>query len=250
MKKNLHAILQVENDDSTLSKFYNILNIILTLISLLPLLFHQQTDTLLNIEIIAVFFFIIDYLLRWFTADYELPNKSKLKAYLIYPFTFYAIIDLLAILPFVTILNQSLRLFRLFRLFRSLRVFRTFRIFRHSKTLGILIRTIKKQRDSLLIVGGVVVAYIFIAALLVFNVEPETFPSFLQALLWATSSLTTATYGDIYPTSPTGQILSIISYIVGIGVVALPSSILTAGYIDEIEKITEIEIEEDGEIEE
>lgn len=244
MKKNLHAILKVENDDSSLSKFYNILNILLSLISLIPLLFHAQTDTLLNIEIIAVIFFAIDYLLRWFTADYELPKKTKAKAYLTYPFTFYAIIDLLAILPFLTILNQSLRLFRLFRLVRSLRVFRTFRIFRYSKTLGILIRTIKKQKDSLLIVGGVTIAYIFIAALLVFNVEPETFPSFLQALLWATSSLTTATYGDIYPTSPMGQILSIISYLVGVGVVALPSSILTAGYIDEIEKEKDIEIEE------
>lgn len=244
MEENLHAILNVDNSNTTLSKFYNILNIILSVISLIPLLFHTQTDTLFNIEIVVLIFFMIDYLLRWYTADLEQPKKTKLKAYATYPLTFYAIIDLLAILPFLTILNQSLRLFRIFRLVRSLRVFRTFRIFRHSKTLGILIRTVKKQQDSLLIVGGLTLAYIFIAALLVFNVEPDTFETFLDAVFWATSSLTTATYGDIFPTSTVGQILSIISYLIGVGIIALPSSLLTAGYIDEIKKEKDLNIED------
>lgn len=243
-KENLHLILEVDDDSSRTSQIYNVLNIIFTLGSLVPLLFHEQTDVLIGIETICVLFFGIDYLLRWYTADKEFPNKSKTRAYLTYPITMYAIFDLLAILPFLTVLNQSLRLFRIFRLIRSLRIFRAFRIFRHSKTLGIFLRTVKRQRDSLVIVGALTGAYIFIAALLVFNIEPETFPSFLEALFWATSSLTTATYGDIFPTSALGQILSIFSYLVGVLIIALPSSIITAGYIDEMKKEQGIEIEE------
>ena len=245
MKKKLHAILNVDNSNSPLSKIYNLLNIMFSIVSIVPLLFHQQTETLWTIEVVAVIFFILDYFLRWLTADYELSESNKVKAYFIYPFTFYAIIDSLAILPFLTIINQSLRLFRLFRLSRSLRIFRVFRIFRHSKSLDLLIRTIKKIKDPLIIVGILTVTYIFISSLIVFNIEPDTYPTFLEALLWATSSLTTATYGDIYPKSTLGQIISIISYLVGVGVVALPSSILTAGYINEVKNAKEIEIKDE-----
>lgn len=244
MKEKLHAILSVDDDSSKISKLYNITNIGMTLISLIPLMFNRQTETLLDIETIAAVFFVIDYLLQWFTADQQFQEKDGIRPYIAYPFTFYAIVDLLAILPFLGLLNQSLRLFRLFRLFRSLRVFRAFRLFRNSKAIGVLSRTIKKQRTSLAIVGVVVVGYILIAALLVFNLEPDSFPSFLEALLWATESLTTATYSDYYPTSAIGQILSMFSYLVGVGVIALPSSILTAGYIDELEKEKDVNVDE------
>lgn len=101
------------------------------------------------------------------------------------------------------------------------------------------------MKDPLIIVGILTVTYIFISSLIVFNIEPDTYPTFLEALLWATSSLTTATYGDIYPKSTLGQIISIISYLVGVGVVALPSSILTAGYINEVKNAKEIEIKDE-----
>lgn len=236
MKEKLHSILKVEDTSDLTSKLYNYLNIGMTVISLVPLMFNRQSESLLTIEMIAAIFFIIDYLLRWFTADKEMQDKNPVAAYFTYPFTFYAIVDLLAVLPFLGLINQTLRLFRVFRLFRSLRVFRAFRLFQNSKSFGILKRTLRKQKDSLVIVGIVVSSYIFIAALLVFNLEPDTFPSFLQALLWSTESLTTATYSDHYPSSNIGQVLSIISYLVGVGIIALPTSILTAGYIDELEK--------------
>lgn len=244
MKEKLYSILSVDDESSTPSKLYNYTNIGMTLVSLVPLMFNRQTDTHLTIEMIAMIFFILDYLLRWFTADIRYPEKSPLKAYLTHPFTVYAVIDVLAILPFLGVLDQTLRIFRLFRLFRSLRVFRVFHLFRSSKSLGILARTLQTQKESLMTVGVIVIAYLFIAALLLFNVEPDTFPTFLEALVWATSSLTTATYGDNYPISKVGQVLSIVSYLVGVGVVALPSSILTAGYIDELEKEEEMRKQE------
>lgn len=250
MREKLHEILSVEDTDSLTSKSYNYVNIGMTLISLVPLMFNRQSESLLSIEIVAAIFFAIDYLLRWVTADYELGKRSKKVALLTYPFSWYAIVDLLALLPFLGLIDQSLRLFRLFRLFRSLRVFRAIRLFRNSKSFSVLARAVSKQKDSLLIVGVVVSSYIFIAALLVFNLEPDTFPSFLQAILWATESLTTATYTDYYPTSGVGQALSIVSYLVGVGIIALPSSILTAGYINELEHEKGLNPEQEEEIKE
>lgn len=235
MRKQLYSILDVQDNHSLLSKSYNIANILITLISLIPLLFHQQTEALIIVEGLTIVFFVIDYILRFMTADIKFGYKKPLVAFISYPFTPYAIIDLLAILPFLTVLNQSLRLFRLFRLARSLRIFRTFRVFRFSKSYALLERTIKKQKDSLILVIGLTLAYIFIAALLVFNIEPETFPSFLEALYWSTASVTTVAYGDVYPTSVIGQVFSMLSYLVGVMIIALPTSVITAGYIDEIE---------------
>ena len=78
--------------------------------------------------------------------------------------------------------------------------------------------------------------YIFISALVIFNVEPETFGSFFDAVYWATVSLTTMGYGDIYPVSTIGRIVTMLSSFIGIAIVALPAGILTAGYMEELEE--------------
>ena len=237
MRKELYRVLDVEDVVSIHSKIYNLVNIFMIAISVIPLLYREQSPILLRLEIIAVIFFALDYIFRFITADFKLSNKSKATAFLIYPFTPYAIIDLLSILPSLTFVNQSLRLFRLLRLSRSLRVFRTFKLFRYSKSFDLLLRAINKQKEPLMLVGGMIISYIFIAALLVFNLEPETFSTFLDALNWSTSSLTTVTYGDIYPMSTLGQLISMLSNVLGVVIIALPTSIITAGYIEELEEI-------------
>lgn len=237
MRKELYRVLDVEDDVSIQSKAYNVINIFMIAISLIPLLFKDQSVFLIRLEFVAVVFFLLDYILRFFTADYKFPEKGTLESFISYPFAPFAIIDLLSILPSLTFINQSFRLFRLLRLSRSLRVFRTFKLFRYSKSFELLIQAIKKQKDPLVLVGGMIVTYIFVAALLVFNVEPDTFPTFLDALNWSTSSLTTVTYGDVYPTSTLGQLISMLSNIIGVVIIALPTSIITAGYIEELEGI-------------
>lgn len=237
MRKTLYSILDVQDSQSWQSKVYNVLNVVLTLISLIPLVIIQQTDRVLTIERVVVVFYIVDYLLRLITADIKFSKKEPISAFMTYPFTPYAIIDLLAILPSLTILNQSLRLFRLLRLARSLRVFRTFRLFRYSKSFLMLKRTVKKQKESLVLVLGLTLTYIIVAALLVFNIEPETFPTFMDALYWSASSVTTVTYGNIYPVSMVGQLFSMLSNIVGVMIIALPTSVITAGYVEELEAL-------------
>ena len=88
------------------------------------------------------------------------------------------------------------------------------------------------------------ISYIIISALVIFNVEPDSFDSLFEAVYWATISLTTVGYGDIYPVTEVGRIITMISSLFGIAVVALPSGIITAGYMAELNKITDGENDE------
>ena len=232
MRKRIYEIIEVAEGEDKSSQIYDIFMIISIVLSIVPLAFKESNVCFLAIDKITVCIFIIDYLLRIITADKKL--NEGMVSFLKYPFTPMAVIDLISILPSVMYINSSLKLLRLFRLFRALRVFRVFKAFRYSKNIRIIINVFKKQRDALTIVGVLAIGYIFTTALVIFNVEPETFNSFFDALYWATVSLTTMGYGDIYAVTNIGQLITMISAVFGIAIVALPAGIITAGYMEEI----------------
>lgn len=141
-------------------------------------------------------------------------------------------IDLLSILPAIIVLNKGFKLFRILRIFRTFRVFRVFKAFRYSKSIIIIIKVVKNSKDALIAVCTFAVGYILVSALIIFNVEGDSFEIFFDAIYWATVSLTTVGYGDIYPITTAGRIVTMISSFFGIAVVALPAGIITAGYMD------------------
>jgi voltage-gated potassium channel len=96
--------------------------------------------------------------------------------------------------------------------------------------MGIL----KKSQKPLTAVGSLAIGYIVISAIIVFNIEPETYNSFFDAIYWAACTLTTVGYGDVYPVTITGRVISMISAVVGIALIALPSGIITSAYLDEL----------------
>ena len=102
----------------------------------------------------------------------------------------------------------------------------------------------KRQKGPLSYVLILAVGYIVISALIIFNVEPDSFNTFFDAIYWATVSLTTMGYGDIYPVTEIGRIVTMVSSLFGIAIIALPAGIITAGYMDEIKNISETENEE------
>ena len=97
----------------------------------------------------------------------------------------------------------------------------------------------KESKDSLVAVCLLAIGYILVSALVIFNVEPESFKSFFEAIYWATVSLTTVGYGDVYPVSALGRIITMVSSVFGIAIVALPAGIITAGYMTELQKSKE-----------
>jgi SAM-dependent methyltransferase len=96
----------------------------------------------------------------------------------------------------------------------------------------IIVKVIRNSKDALLAVCTFALGYILISALVIFNVEADSFETFFDAIYWATVSLTTVGYGDIYPITTTGRIITMISSFFGIAVVALPAGIITAGYME------------------
>ena len=231
-RKRLYEVIEVADDSDKISNAYDVFMMITIVVSIIPLAFKSSNPVFNVIDKITVVIFIFDYLLRLITADYKL-NKG-IKSFVLYPFTLMAIIDILAILPSLMIVNSGLRLLKVIRLLRTLRVFRVFKAIRYSNNIQMILGVFKRTKESLLVVCGIAIMYTLVSALVIFNVEPDTFENFFEAVYWATVSLTTMGYGDIYPISVAGRIVTMISSFMGIAIVALPAGIITSGLMEEI----------------
>lgn len=233
MRKRIFEIIEVAEENDKQSHVYDLSMIVVIIISIIPLAFKEPPAVWATIDKVCVFIFIIDYVLRLITADFKYQSKSAL-SFIRYPFSPMAIIDLVSILPSFILINKGFRLLRLLRLARALRVFRVFKALRYSKNFEIIVTVIRKSKDSLLAVCAMAITYILVSALIIFTIEPDSFDNFFEALYWATVSLTTVGYGDIYPVTTTGRVITMISSFFGIAVIALPAGIITAGFMDEL----------------
>lgn len=234
MRKRLYEIVTASGSDDRVSSGYDAFMIVLIVISLVPLAFKDETPFLSALDKTCACVFVLDYLARWMTADYKYGNRSVL-SFVRYPFSFMAVIDLLSVLPSFTVMNSCFKVLRMARMFRALRVLRVLKAARYSRSLQIILRVFRRSREALLTVGTLALAYILICALVILNVEPESFENFYDAVYWACVSLTTMGYGDIYPVTAVGRFFTMISSFLGIAIVALPAGIITAGYMAEVE---------------
>ncbi|MBR4905576.1 MAG: ion transporter [Clostridia bacterium] len=252
MRKRVFEIIETSKHNDRLSAIYDAFMMIVIVLSLIPLAFKTEHIVFLVIDKVAVVIFIVDYCLRLFTADYKL-NKGVVSFFL-YPITPMAILDLLCILPSLSIISNGFRILKVFRLFRTLRVFRVFKAVRYSKSIQMIKYVFKTQKKPLITVGILASVYILISALVIFNVEPDSFDTFFDAVYWATVSLTTMGYGDIYPVTTVGRIVTMLSSIFGIAIIALPAGIITAGFMerlnDPVEQKKDAEMEKMKEAEE
>ena len=235
MRKRIFKIIEKSESGDKLSSVYDVVMMIMIVLSLLPLAFKEEHRIFHMMDKMTVTVFIVDYLLRWMTSDYKY-DKKKWTVFVKYPFSMMAIVDLISILPSLTIVNNGFKVLRVVRMIRTLKVFRIFKAVRYSKSFEIIGNVIKNSKSSLIAVCILAVGYIVISALVIFNVEPESFYNFFDAIYWATVSLTTVGYGDIYPVTTMGRVITMISSIFGIAIVALPAGIITAGYMNEIQK--------------
>lgn len=237
IREQIKELIDTRND-KIYSRIYDWIMLSAIVIGILPLMFREHQRLFWYFDLISGICYVIDYILRWMTADMR-SKHSRVTAFLLYPFTPMAIIDLLSILPTFNMISPTFKVARVSRLLRLLRVIK---IIRYYEPLEIILAVIRRQSRILWTVFSLAIFYIFITALIMFNAEedinPETgqylFTTFFDAFYWAACTLTTVGYGDLYPISNIGRVISIISSMVGIAIIALPSGIVTAGYIDEL----------------
>lgn len=232
VRRKIYDIIEIADNDNIASQIYDRFMLVCIIVSIIPLCFKQTNVLFYWIERISVTVFIVDYILRWATADYKY-GSSKKDVFIKYPFSFYAIVDLLSILPSLKVLNSGFKLVRLFRLNKA---FKALKLLRYSKSFNLILSVVEKERRALMAVCVLAGGYILLSALIMFQVEPDSFETFFDAIYWAVVTLTTVGYGDIYPTSDIGRIVSMFSSFMGIAIVALPTGIITAGYMNELNK--------------
>ena len=231
-KRRVYEVIEVSNVGDRSSRAYDVVITTAVIVGLLPMTLKGENLYTRLIELLTGFIFLTDYCVRVYTADFKMGYKS-IKAYIAYVLTPLAIMDLLAIIPVITLFIPVSGFIRLLKLFRF---FRVFKLIRYSKTMIVIANVIRKVKSQLLAVLILILIYIFVSAMLVFQMEQEIFDSFLDALYWATISITTIGYGDISPVTPVGRIITMISALVGMAIIALPTGIITAAYMNETNK--------------
>ncbi|MEE0705006.1 MAG: potassium channel family protein [Adlercreutzia sp.] len=231
MRYRIYQLVHVTQGEGKAARLYDGLMIAAIIVSLIPLCFKQYPTAFFMTDAIVTALFIVDYGLRWATADFKL--RRGWESFLLYPFTPMAIVDLISILPFFLPMNRGFKALRLLRLVRALRAIR---YIRESRSFQVIAAVLDREKSLLMSVGALAVGYIVACALVVFNVEPESFDNFFEAIYWACVSLTTVGYGDVYPVTEAGRVVTMVSSLVGVALIALPAGIITGGYIDEMRK--------------
>ncbi|MCH5296346.1 MAG: ion transporter [Ruminococcus sp.] len=239
MKKRAFEIIQQANPNDFASRIFDTFIITLIIVNLIIIIVEtfsipNDLQTVLNYaETISVIIFSAEYILRVWTADSLYPRKSPLKARIKYIFSFMALIDLLAILPFYLPLFIPIDL-RVLRTVRVIRLLRIFKINRYTNALNTIGQVFKNKASQLISSIMVVGLLMIISSVLMYNIEnsvqPGAFSNAIETMWWTVTTLTTVGYGDVYPITASGKILATIISFLGIGMVAVPTGIITAGF--------------------
>lgn len=241
-KKRVFDIIQIGNAGDWQSRTFDFAIIFMILTNLFLAIFEtydcaQPYLPMMHvIEGITVVCFTIEYILRVWTSDYLYPNLDKSAALRRYVFSFTGIIDLLSFLPFYLPFFFPSGVVA-FRMFRVVRIFRLFRINAYYDALNVITDVIRSKKDQLLSSIFIILVLITAASLAMYSLEheaqPEVFRNAFSGIWWAVSTLLTVGYGDIYPVTTLGRILGIMITFLGVGMVAIPTGILSAGFVEQ-----------------
>ena len=243
-KAKVFEVIQPAENGKLASRIFDsfiMLLITISVISIFLVTFDPPEKTLAvlrQFERLSLILFSVEYLLRIWTSDLLFPNEKRLNALFKYMTSGMAIIDLLAILPFyLHFLFPSV--FLGLRTFRLIRLLRIFKLNRYSDSLNSIGAVFKSKAREILVSFFVVVLLLIVASLLIYYAEhdaqPDNFKNAFSGLWWAVATLTTVGYGDIYPITIVGRIIGALIAILGIGMVAIPTGIISSGFMEHIQ---------------
>lgn len=246
-RRRISEIIEVGNDQDWPSRLYDVLNalaIVLNLTASILYTFAQVRarwgGALLTLEHVTVAFFAVDYCLRLWTARCLHPKLSEPRAVFAYALSFSGLVDLLSFLPyFLPIFFPSGAV--AFRMFRVVRIFRLFRINAYYDSLNVITQVITSKAQQLLSSVFIILVLMLASSLCMYSLEheaqPQVFSNAFSGIWWSVSTLLTVGYGDIYPITTLGKLFGIVITFLGVGMVAIPTGIISAGFVDQYSRI-------------
>ena len=246
LQKKLFSMVSIGVTDNRLNQSYDIISTLALIINLVAAfaatfdnIVAEHGELLSAIEAITVAFFAVDYVLRLITASQQYPGYDQGRAMVKYATSGYGIIDLLSFLPhYLPVFFPSGA--AVFRMFRVVRIFRLFRVNAYSDSLTLIGNVIKSKKTQIMASVFIIVLLMLASSLAMYSLEheaqPDVFKNAFSAIWWSTSTLLTVGYGDIYPITPLGQVLGIVITFLGVGLVAIPTGIMSAGFVEEYQK--------------
>ncbi len=245
MKRKIFNIIQIGDKSNPLSRLFDIFiaivigdNILVTFLqtfdelSFLFPAFHV-------IEVVTILIFCVEYILRIWTADYLYPDKSEFRSRLRFLISFDGIIDLLTILPFFFLSGMVI-----FRMLRVARIFHLFRLNARYDSFNVITTVLYEKRNQIISSVFIVLVLMLASSLCMYSVEhdsqPKVFSNAFSGIWWSMSTLLTVGYGDIYPITTLGQIMAICIAYLGVGAVAIPTGIISAGFVEQYQRKSSI----------
>ena len=243
-RRRIFTIIQMGNLSDFPSRAYDISLVIAVAVNIFIAIFDTFEQAapyegiIWAVECVTVVFFAIDYILRIWTADYLYENMSPGKARLKFIFSWAGLVDLLSCLPFLVSSGGGA-----LRMFRIIRILRVFRIHHYADPLRVIGDVLKKKQGQLLSSIFIVMILMVASSLMMYNLEheaqPEAFANAFSGFWWAANTLLTVGYGDIVPVTLAGKICGTLLTFLGVGMVAIPTGILSAGFMEQVSIVRE-----------
>lgn len=243
MRKRIFDIIQIGKREDFPSRFFDFF-IVFTIFANITAMFLQTFSNLQEynsifdiVEWITVIIFAVEYILRIWTADYLYPEKSRFKAIIRFLLSFDGIVDLLTILPFFFLSG-----FVAFRMLRAVRILHLFRINAYHDSFSVITKVILEKKNQIFSSLFIIVMLMLASSLGMYSAEheaqPEVFENAFSGIWWSVSTVLTVGYGDIYPITILGKVMAIIIAFLGVGAVAIPTGIISAGFVEVYTKVS------------
>lgn len=242
-RQRIFEIVEVGSSLDVVSRIYDAINvsaIILNVLAGILLTFDQirgQYGVLLSaVEAVTIAFFAMDYILRIWTARFLYPDEKEAKCIVKYIFSFTGLVDLFSFLPYYLPVFFPAGT-SAFRMLRIVRIFRLFRVNSYHDSISVITSVIAEKGQQLVASVFIIVILMIASSLCMYSLEheaqPEVFQNAFSGIWWSASTLLTVGYGDIYPITTMGKLLGIVISFLGVGMVAIPTGIISAGFVSQ-----------------
>ncbi len=241
IKKRVFEIIQIGNKSDAISSFFDYFIVTMIVLNIIEVVFVtfdasiKYQAALRLIEAVTSTVFCVEYLLRLWTADLIYPKLGVVKSRLRFVVSFYGIVDLLTFLPFFfpVVFASGIVVFRMLRVFR---VFRLFKINAQYDAFNVVLDVLKEKKEQLFSSICLILIMMLASSLCMYSLEhdaqPEVFENAFSGIWWSVSTLLTVGYGDIYPITSAGKGMAIVIAFLGVGLVAIPTGIISAGFVE------------------